>query len=230
MFLLSLTLFMAPLLVLVGAVIGYSLGLPPFIVFGVFLLSLFGSQINFKLKETESYPQPVITFREVNFFGISWRIPEIGYGARKPVIAINLGGAIIPILVSLYILLYAIPVLEQNPVFAYLKILAAFLVVTFVVHKFARPVKGLGIAISSFIPPVTAAITSVLLFSLGTQTNPFMIAYVAGTMGSLVGADLLNLNKISKLGSPLVSIGGAGVFDGVYMSGIMAIFLLWLML
>lgn len=144
------------------------------------------------------------------------------------VIAINLGGAIIPILMSLYILFYSVPALEQNLILVYLKSLVAFIVVTLVVHRFGKPIKGLGIAVPSFIPPLTAALTSAALFYLGAETNPFLIAYVAGTLGTLVGAALLNLNKIPKLGASMVSIGGAGVFDGVYMTGVMAILLLWL--
>lgn len=221
------TLFMLPYLVFAGALVGRALSIPSYLVFIIFLLSLFGSQINIKLKETKSL-QPSITYRTVNFFGIQWRVPEVGYGNKKMVIAINLGGAIIPLLLSIYIIFHSVPALEQNLTLAYLKILVAFIIVTFVVHHFARPIKGLGIAIPSFIPPLTAALTSAALFSLVAETNPFIIAYVAGTLGTLVGADLLNLNKIPKLGAPMVSIGGAGVFDGVYITGVMAIFLLWL--
>jgi uncharacterized membrane protein len=221
------TLFMLPYMIFAGALVGRALSIPSYLVFIIFLLSLFGSQINIKLKETESL-QPSITYRTVNFFGIQWRIPEAGYGNKKMAIAINLGGAIIPLLLSLYIIFYSVPALEQNLTLAYLKILVAFIIVTFVVHHFAKPIKGLGIAIPSFIPPLTAALTSAALFSLVAETNPFIIAYVAGTLGTLVGADLLNLNKIPKLGAPMVSIGGAGVFDGVYITGVMAIFLLWL--
>jgi len=219
------TLFMLPYLIFAGALVGRALSIPSYLVFIIFLLSLFGSQINIKLKETKSL-QPSITYRTVNFFGIQWRVPEVGYGNKKTVIAINLGGAIIPLLLSLYIIFYSVPALEQNLTLAYLKILVAFIIVTFVVHHLARPIKGLGIAIPSFIPPLTAALTSAALFSLVAETNPFIIAYVAGTLGTLVGADLLNLNKIPKLGAPMVSIGGAGVFDGVYITGVMAIFLL----
>lgn len=221
------TLFMLPYLIFAGALVGRALSIPSYLVFIIFLLSLFGSQINIKLKETKSL-QPSITYRTVNFFGIQWRVPEVGYGNKKMVVAINLGGAIIPLLLSLYIIFYSVPALEQNLTLAYLKILVAFIIVTFVVYHFARPIKGLGIAIPSFIPPLTAALTSAVLFSLVAETNPFIIAYVAGTLGTLVGADLLNLNKIPKLGAPMVSIGGAGVFDGVYITGVMAIFLLWL--
>jgi len=48
------------------------------------------------------------------------------------------------------------------------------------------------------------------------------VAYVAGSMGTLIGADLLNLGQIARLGAPVVSIGGAGTFDGVFLTGILA--------
>ena len=38
-------------------------------------------------------------------------------------------------------------------------------------------------------------------------------------------ADLLNLKKISKLGAPIASIGGAGTFDGIFLTGIFAVVL-----
>ena len=52
-----------------------------------------------------------------------------------------------------------------------------------------------------------------------------MIAYVSGSLGTLIGADLLNLHRIAYLGAPVASIGGAGTFDGVFLTGIVAILL-----
>ena len=53
----------------------------------------------------------------------------------------------------------------------------------------------------------------------------FLIAYVGGTLGTLLGADILNLGKIRNLGAPVASIGGAGTFDGVFLSGLIAVLL-----
>jgi hypothetical protein len=36
------------------------------------------------------------------------------------------------------------------------------------------------------------------------------LAYVAGTLGTLTGADLANLGKVRRLGPPVASTGGAG--------------------
>ena len=53
----------------------------------------------------------------------------------------------------------------------------------------------------------------------------FLIAYVGGTLGTLLGADVLNMGKIRNLGAPVASIGGAGTFDGVFLSGLIAVLL-----
>ena len=49
------------------------------------------------------------------------------------------------------------------------------------------------------------------------------LAYIGGSMGTLLGADLLNLDKIGSLGAPIASIGGAGTFDGIFLTGILAV-------
>jgi uncharacterized membrane protein len=50
-------------------------------------------------------------------------------------------------------------------------------------------------------------------------------AYVAGSLGTLIAADLLNLGIIHALGALIASIGGAGRFDGIFMTGILAVLL-----
>ena len=228
-FLFFLSTFMLPYLIATGIIFSHAIGVPSYLVFIIFLLSLLGSHVNIRIKEVESI-QPMIYYREVNFFGVRWQVPETKYGAGKTTIAINLGGALIPVLFSLYLLIFSIPANEENPVVAYVKIFVAFIIVTLVVHAFAKPVRGLGIAVPSFIPPLISAIIAIILFPIYIKTNPFIIAYIAGTLGTLAGADLLNWNKISKIGAPMASIGGAGVFDGVYMTGIAAVLMLWLLI
>jgi uncharacterized membrane protein len=52
-----------------------------------------------------------------------------------------------------------------------------------------------------------------------------VLAYIGGTLGTLIGADILNMDKIKDLGAPVASIGGAGTFDGIFLSGIMGVLL-----
>ena len=113
LFLFLLTNFLLPYLFFAGRLISHALGVPFYIIFVMFLFSFFGSHINIKVKEKE-ISQPIMVLGEINFFGIRLRIPEFGYGIRKTVIALNVGGALIPTLFSLYLLLYSVLSYEQN--------------------------------------------------------------------------------------------------------------------
>ena len=42
--------------------------------------------------------------------------------------------------------------------------------------------------------------------------------YLNRASGNGIGADLLNLGKVQGLGAPIVSIGGAGTFDGIFLT------------
>ena len=96
--------------------------------------------------------------------------------------------------------------------------LAGTAIVAVIVHSVAQIVPGAGIAVPMLVPPLAAAGVSLLLSF--RQAPP--VAYVAGSMGTLIGADLLNLHRIAEIGAPAVSIGGAGTFDGVFLTGIIA--------
>lgn len=72
-----------------------------------------------------------------------------------------------------------------------------------------------------FVPALATAIVALLLS--WNQAAP--LAYIAGSLGPLIGADLLNLGKIQGLGAPVLSIGGAGTFDGIFLTGVLAVLL-----
>ena len=55
--------------------------------------------------------------------------------------------------------------------------------------------------------------------------NRALAPYIAGSLGTLIGADLTNLDKVRGLGAPVASIGGAGTFDGIFLTGILAVLL-----
>lgn len=64
-------------------------------------------------------------------------------------------------------------------------------------------------------------VLSGFLFLLVPQFAP-AIAFVAGVLGPLIGADLLHLREMETLQTGVVSIGGAGTFDGIVLSGMFA--------
>ncbi|BAZ94994.1 hypothetical protein TspCOW1_31950 [Thiohalobacter sp. COW1] len=128
-------------------------------------------------------------------------------------VAVNVGGGLIPVAFSLYLLL-------TQPVSLGAALLAVA-AVSLISFAFSRPVAGLGIGMPIFIAPVTAALVA-LLIDL-EQAAP--LAYIGGTLGVLVGADLLRLGDIRRLATPIASIGGAGTFDGIFITGIIAVLL-----
>ena len=101
----------------------------------------------------------------------------------------------------------------------WVKAALATAVVAAVCYWLSRPIPGLGIAEPVFVPSVTTAIVALLL----SREQAAPLAYIGGSLGTLIGADLLNLGNIRGLGAPVASIGGAGTFDGIFLIGIVAV-------
>jgi uncharacterized membrane protein len=125
---------------------------------------------------------------------------------------VNVGGALLPVIVSGYLIAYGGIGWQA---------LAAVVIVGALVHVVARPVPGLVIVVPALLPGVFAALVAVALHPAAVAG----LAYVGGTLGTLLGADLAHLPKVRRLGAPVVSIGGAGTFDGVFLTGIVAVVL-----
>jgi uncharacterized membrane protein len=185
------------------------IGIPSRYVLAVLIGSLLGSAINLPVAQLR--PEPVVTDAIIDYFGVRYIVPAVEEWPRT-IIAINIGGALVPTVVSIYLLV-------KNRLF--LRGLLAVAIVSAIVHQFAQPVHGVGISIPIFVPPLVAAATAMLL--AWRKAPP--LAYIAGSLGTLIGADLLNLGNIQGLGAPIASIGGAGTFDGIFLTGILAVLL-----
>ncbi len=180
---------------------------------GAALLLLFGSLIGsyFNIPITVLPGLPVRSGQIVEFFGMRYVVPMVAsWPGTVP--AVNVGGAVIPTLMSTYLVIrYQL----------WLKATLATVAIALVIHAMATPVPGIGIAVPVFAPVVA---TAILAFILPREYAP-PLAYIGGSMGTLIGADLLNLDKISGIGAPIASIGGAGTFDGIFLTGILAVLL-----
>ncbi|MFA6373877.1 MAG: DUF1614 domain-containing protein [Methanothrix sp.] len=185
----------------------------------VLLASLLGSSINIPVTNLQCNA-PMVRERYVRAFGIAYRVPVVDVVNCHTLLAVNVGGAVIPSLISIA-LIHRFP---DSLNYA----LVSIAIVAVLTNLVARPVKGLGIVTPALLPPISAAIAAILLVYLGGAPHDliFILAYVGGTLGALIGADILNLNKIRDLGAPVASIGGAGTFDGVFLSGLIAVLLL----
>ncbi len=178
------------------------------------LATLIGSFVNIPLFTLTS-DEPVVTDTYVTVYGMTYRVPRAIEGSRKTTVAINVGGALIPVAISLYLL-------WQFPETIGFAVLGVTLVAV-ISHLIARPVRGVGIVSPGLIAPIAAAVFALVVSAQVSSVNLFTLAYVSGVLGTLIGADLTNLRAIKGIGAPVASIGGAGTFDGVFLSGIFAI-------
>ena len=177
----------------------------------IFLLfaTLIGSIFNIPI--TELPPERVASHQAVDFFGMRYAVPGVSHG-KGTMLAVNAGGAVIPTLVSFYLLI-------KRELRA--RALVATAVVAFVIHWMADLVPGPGIAVPVFVPVVVTAIVAMIL----SREEAAPLAYIAGSLGTLIGADLTNLDKVRGLGAPVASIGGARTFDGIFLTAILAVLL-----
>lgn len=193
------------------------LGLTPGQGFLLLMATLLGSGVNIPVFRSERLV-PDVTVRRVRMFN-----PHSGVfpsaqsrTLTNQVVAVNLGGCVIPVLLSMSLL--------SRSGFE-LPILLCIGVVSAAAYVLARPVPGVGIGIPVLIPPLITALAALILVPVDMAP---VAAYVSGSLGTLIGADLLHLATPSTrkvLDAPVVSIGGAGTFDGIFITGIIAVLL-----
>jgi uncharacterized membrane protein len=176
----------------------------------VLLASLLGSAVNIPVARLRS-DIPEVQYAPVRYRGVIYVLPVGRPG--KVTVAVNVGGAVVPILVSGYLL---------HRTGLWLPAAMAAGVVAVIVFATARPVENLGIVVPMFVPAFAAA--AVALF-IAEGHNVAIVAYVAGTMGTLIGGDLSNARAFRRLRARCLSIGGAGTFDGVFVAGVLAVIL-----
>jgi uncharacterized membrane protein len=171
--------------------------------------SLLGSYVNIPVATLP--PEYIRSGEIVRVFGMSYVVPVVREWPGT-VLAVNLGGAVIPVVLSIYL------IFKSGEFF---NCFLAVVMVSFLVHRMARPVPGVGIVVPTLIPPLVTAVIALLL----SRRHAPAVAYVSGSIGTLVGADLLNLKRVIGMGAPIASIGGAGKFDGIFLTGIVAMLL-----
>ncbi len=174
------------------------------------IVSLLGSLINLPLLTVKTDPIE----QEKRLHDIPrMLLKRITVIPGKTIIAVNVGGCVVPLAFSIYLFNFSQPYLPHA--------LATVAVVTIVSYSISFSVPRVGIAMPVLIAPITAAIVAL---TLDPEQAP-ALAYIGGTLGVLIGADILRLKDIGKLGEPVASIGGAGSFDGIFVTGIVAVLL-----
>ncbi|MEN9229036.1 MAG: DUF1614 domain-containing protein [Gloeomargarita sp. GMQP_bins_120] len=186
------------------------LGFSPQVALLLFMAVVLGSTVNIPIYERVSQVTYVPDWAEL-WSGFFWGIP-LRKIERKTIIALNVGGGLIPTVLALY------QFGRANP----LAIVAVTAIVAGVSYYAAQVVPGIGIQMNALVAPLTAAMAAILLTG-GVNASP--VAFAGGVLGTLIGADLLHLPDIERMTPGILSIGGAGVFDGIALCGLFSLLL-----
>lgn len=185
------------------------LGFSPGVAFLLLTVVIVGSTINIPLYNRQSSIVVAPDLRDL-WLQQFWGIPLRQF-RQKTVIALNVGGALIPVGLALY---------ELTRTNFLVAVLMTFLV-TCISYFAAQVVPGIGIQMNPLIAPLTASLGAVLL--AGPQAPS--VAFASGVLGTLIGADILHLPDFERMTAGVLSIGGAGVFDGIALCGLFALLL-----
>ena len=137
------------------------------------------------------------------------------------IVGINTGGALIPIILSFYLIF--------KRKISYVQIIIATIIVTIITFFITKVEPNKGI-VASFpywiIPAVFACILSIIIFRKNF-TKGAVLSYSSSTFGVIIGADFLHLPELlnnipTKLGT-MATIGGAVVFDLIFITGILSV-------
>jgi uncharacterized membrane protein len=181
----------------------------------IVLVMFVGSLINIPILR-EPIPAQ-LRHHPLSIWGLERYWPDMYKEVRERIIAINVGGFVVPILLVVY---EVVLVCSQYPE-VLLPLLMAVLINVYVCYLLAQPVPQIGITLPALVPGVMAAICALLL----APTLAAPVAFCAGVLGPVIGADLMYLKKIRETHVGLASIGGAGTFDGIVISGLVAVLL-----
>ncbi|MCF6149275.1 MAG: DUF1614 domain-containing protein [Candidatus Kuenenia sp.] len=188
------------------------LGLSPDVSVVVAMAIFIGGMINIPIKQIPR--KEVIDVKRFEMFGFHRILPQMVQHRRYTIIAVNVGGCIVPCIIVIYELVRIL----QKGEYALMVTVISVIINIAVCYYFARPIPGVGIALPPLIPALVAAACG---FMLNRELAP-LTAFISGVMGPLVGADLLHLRKIQDTLTGIASIGGAGTFDGIVISGLAA--------
>jgi uncharacterized membrane protein len=183
------------------------LGLTPEESLLLLLGSLVGSGINLPLLQLRN---------SVKGFPVKLSIQKVIWGiapsnlSNKMIIAVNVGGCLIPVGLSFYFM--SLQLIDP------LKIIIGVLAITLLSYKSSEIIPGFGVGMPIFLAPLTAALLALLI----DPEHAAQLAYISGVLGVLIGADILRIKNITQLGSSIAVIGGAGTFDGIFLTGLIA--------
>ncbi len=191
------------------------LHLSPETAFRLMLAIVIGGLINIPLWRV-AHEQPVFS-NPLAVFGLDGVAPRLRKERHETIVAVNVGGALIPVGIALHQLGFLLP-LGDEMIWA---LVVAVTINSIICYLVATPVPNVGIVMPGFVAPLVAVLSAMIL----APGHGPSVAFVAGVLGPLIGADLLRIDDFAKTPVGVASIGGAGTFDGIVLSGILAAYL-----
>jgi len=183
-------------------------GTPILIVIGMFVGGMINIPVHRITRDEDVFQYPYAAY------GFGYGRPGWRRYRRETVVAVNLGGCVIPVAVAAYEAANLDPSLWGPTIIA-------VVINVGVCFALARPVPGVGITIPGLVPGLVAAILAMLF----APADAAPVAFIAGVAGPLVGADFMHLKDVTRTATGIASIGGAGTFDGIVLSGVIAAYL-----
>ena len=176
----------------------------------VVLLMLFGSYVNIPLYRIKRDMVRVSSDTTAVFgSGSPWSVDPVW----ETLVSLNLGGAILPVCISFYLLYRAASITSSSLL---VPVGLGILIVALVTFFATRPVPGVGLGVPLLIPGLTALLMGMLLFG-GAGIPATVVAFVSGTVGTLLGGNIAQLYRVRDLEVPEMSIGGAGTFSAIFI-------------
>jgi uncharacterized membrane protein len=182
----------------------------------IVLLMLFGSFVNIPLYTIR---RDMIRAVPGDFSHENATSPWAPQPVWDTAVSLNLGGAVIPVLVSAY-LLYRSAGLLGTAILG--PVCAGIVIVAIIAYIATRLVPGYGIRAPLFMPGLAAVLCGLLLTGGTTGLIAGVTAFVAGTAGTLLGAGIAWLPRVKDLEMPQVSIGGSGMFGAIFLACILS--------
>ena len=168
---------------------------------------------NIRTKKSNSLEKNTYSIKKMYGVSISEEM-ERGKGfAFDTKITLNLGGFIIPLIVSLYLI-------STNP---YTSIIALMIIMIVVVSIASKMIDGVGIVVPHYIGLVSIPFALII-----APHNAAIISFIANIGGILIGtvAALISFDK-EKKGSAYLNLGGIGIFESTYITLIIALILFY---
>ena len=169
--------------------------------------SLLGSGINLPLLQLRNLEQGYPVKQAIQ--KVIWGIAPAKL-SNKIIVAVNVGGCLIPLGLSFYFM--SLQLIDP------IKIIIGVFAITLLSYKSSELIPGFGVGMPIFLAPLSAALIALVI----DPEHAGQLAYMSGVLGVLIGADLLRIKNIAQLGTSIAVIGGAGTFDGIFLTGLIA--------